>query len=286
MLRRILEKKKTITAMQFHSKITIAQLENREVYMLSLNEEKLLVGRWGTKELYVYDVENGKHVQTVTCDHALNDAVWSNEGNIVFTTGDTNSVILYSINDCVPVKEEQMNKPMLLSVFKDSIFLADTDSGGVFQSADCGANWRLLFIIPDYIKGWKCWQVIKVTSQNDAISYWTREKNESTWRLRIYCQPGEEGKDVDVSDYVDLKYANMTFDGNSAVLMCDYKKNVLHIFSTSGEYQRQLHAGDGHDCLRFPWRLFVDRKKQLLYIGMGAAEVKIYSLTYAIPLSH
>ena len=282
---RQLEEKKTITEIKFKNKISIPQLENREVYALSVWNEKLLVGHYRGKSIIMYN-DTGNYIDTIALSangkQILYDAVWGRFEHIIVANGTANSVQVYSISQKNIIKETQMKKPSKFSVFNTSILLADNEDG-VFQSTDDGITWSHVFQIPDNTAGWQCWQVMRADTKEIADNYWVLEKNKALFRLRIYTSKKLKASDVDVNNYVNLLNTNMAFDGKSAVLLCDYNKSAVHIFSANGEHQRQLIADNNDGLIENPWRLYIDRNKKLFYIGMGSNVLKIYTLTYAIP---
>ena len=253
-------------------------MEDHDVHVMSVMNEKLLIGRSGGRSLFVCE-ETGKYIEKINIKN-FNDAIWTRNGNIVIANGAANNIVLYSTFEKKIIHETQMKKPLMFSVFNKSIFLADSESG-VFQSTDDGITWNLVFQISDKAAGWQCWQMIVADAKDSVFNYWVCEKNKELYRLRIYASKTLQVKDLDVSVYVNLKTAYMAFDGKSSVLLCDNEKCLIHIFSISGEYQRQLIMNKNDGQVTNPRRPYFDSIKQLLYVGMSSNELKIYTLTYS-----
>ena len=160
-----------MTSSQLLRNITIDQFEGWNVNILSLFNDKLLVSGSGLSQLFIYSRE-GRHLSTITTsdNDKLCDATWTPRGNIVYTTLDSNKVVVMSESGKVITTHKKMTSPQRLSVSNDDIiYLADWETG-VFQSTDDGDSWSLVFKLTDE---WHCRQVIKVTTDH-SDDFWTR----------------------------------------------------------------------------------------------------------------
>ena len=271
---------------QLLQNFTVDQLKNKRVNTLSVFNDKLLVGSAGLRQLFIYSRE-GRHLSTITTNNndKLYDVTWTPRGNIVYTTRNS-KVVVMSESGKVITTHTQMTSPRCLSVSSDGIiYLADWKTG-VYQSTDDGVSWSLVFKSTD---GWHCWQVVKVTIDH-SDDFWTQEKSDNNnYRLRVYsvdrrrsdgsatCRdinvPTTDGENINLSVYCSLSY-----DGNMNIFLNDCDNKAVHVLSVNGQYHCQLLSS--HHFKNKPFRLAVDKERQLLYVGQAKGVVGVFKLTY------
>ena len=252
--------------------------------------DKLLVSCsrvFGLSQLFIYCRE-GRRLSTITTNNngQLCDATWTPRGNIVHTTFESNRVVVMSESGKVITTHTQMTEPRYLSVSNDDIiYLADSQTG-VYQSTDDGVSWSLVFKSTDR---WHCCQVIKVTTDH-SDDFWTLEQSDNrNYHLRVYSvdRRRSDGKvtwrDINVTTtdgkHIDLsEYSGLSYDGNMNIFLSDRANKVVHVLSVNGQYQCQLLSP--HHFKNKPYRLAVDKERQLLYVGQVESVVGVFKLTY------
>ena len=276
-----------MTSSQLLQNFTVDQLKNSGVNILSVFNDKLLVSRELLSQLFIYSRE-GRHLSTITTNNndRLWDATWTPRGNIVYTTWDSNKVVVMSESGKVITTHKKMTSPSRLSVSSDNIiYLADSNTG-VYQSTDDGVSWSLVFKSTD---GWHCKQVIKVTTDH-CDDFWTLEyySDNKNWHLRVYnvdrrrSDDNVTWRDINVpttdGKHINLSYSSLSYDGNMNIFLNDYYNKAVHVLSVNGQYHCQLLSS--HHIKNEPHRLAVDKERQLLYVGQWESVVEVFKLTY------
>ena len=272
---------------------TVSQLESQCVDILSVFNDKLLVGSEGHSQLFIYSRE-GRHLLTIAINDNdwLLDATWTPRGNIVYTTyGD--KVVVISESGEVSTPQTHIRGSQKFHVSSDDIiYLTATDwhiGLGVYQSTDNGVSWSLVFNIAGE------WQLstelIKVATDH-VDEFWilkratshsllTRYKN-----LFVYCRDKRRSdgtvtqRNISVGEYVNLSSVSLSYDGNMNIFLNDWSNEVVHVLSVNGQYHYPLLSSiQIKSC---PWKLVVDKERQLLYIGENKGVVEVFKLTYGV----
>ena len=246
--------------------------------------DKLLVSRVGLSELFTISLE-GRHLSTIPTNNndELYDATWTPRGNIVYTIYNSNKVVVMSESGNVITKHTQMIAPRYLSVSNDDIiYLADWETG-VYQSTDDGVSWSLVFNLTNE---WHCWQAIKVTTDH-SDDIWTLEEGGDKYYLRLYSVVRTRGGNtvtrINVPTTDDkrielLHSSSLTYDGNMNIFLSDCNNKAIHVMSASGKYHCKLSSS--HHVKNYPYRLAVDRARQVLYVGQNEGVVEVFKLAY------
>ena len=256
---------------------TVDQLKNYKwINILSVFRDKLLVSHSrhsSLSELFIINRE-GHYISTITTnDDTLLDAVWTNSGNIVYTTRSGNKVVRISKSGEV-MATHTMAQPHYLSVSSDDcIYLADYEAG-VYESTDDGISWNLVF---KSAAGWHCEQVIKVTSEN-FDDFWTLEEDEDTgdYHLRVYSVNKRHAikkitsEDIDVTatggkSIVLSSFSSLAYDGNTNIFLSDHHNDAVHVFLLNGQYRCQLLSSA--QLKNTPHRLAIHGGSRQLYVG-------------------
>ena len=253
---------------------------------LSVFNDKLLVSRVGLSQLFIYSRE-GRHLSTITTNNndRLYDATWTPRGNIVYTTCENNRVVVMSESGKVITTHTQITEPQWLSVSNDDIiYLADSHTG-VYQSTDDGVSWSLVF---KSTGGWHCEQVIKVTNDH-SDDFWTKKYSDNnSYHLRVYSVDRRRSdgnvtwRDINVpttdGKHINLSCSSLSYDGKVNIFLSDCDNKAVHVLSVNGQYHCQLLSS--HQIKNEPFRLAVDRERQLLYVGQEEGVVGVFKLTY------
>ena len=275
-----------MTSSQLLQNFTVDQLKCCWVNILSVFNDKLLVSDINFSQLFIYSRE-GRLLSTITTNNndMLWDATWTPRGNIVYTTYRSNKVVVMSESGKVITTHTQMTDPRYISVSCDDIiYLADYKTG-VYQSTDDGVSWSLVFKSTD---GWHCEQVIKVTTDL-SDDFWTLEKsNNNKYHLRVYSVDRRRsdgyvtwrGINVRTTDgkHINLSDSRLSYDGNMNIFLSDYHNKAVHVLLVNGQYHCQLLSS--HHIKNEPFRLAVDKERQLLYVGQKFGVVGVFKLTY------
>ena len=277
-----------MTSSQLLQNFTVDQLKKlyRGVSILSVFNDKLLVSDDSLFQLFIYSRE-GRHLSTITTNNndKLKDATWTPRGNIVYTTCNSNKVVVMSESGKVITTHTQMTEPQYLSVSNDDIIYLTDSNSGVYQSTDDGVSWSFVF---KSTGGWHCWQVIKVTT-DPSDDFWTlKYSNKNNWHLCVYSTDRRRSdgyvtrRDINVTTtdgkHINLSGSRLSYDGNMYIFLSGCYNNAVHVLSVNGQYHCQLLSS--HHIKNEPCRLAVDKERQLLYVGQNFGVVGVFKLTY------
>ena len=279
---------------QFSLNFTVSQLESRYVDILSVFNNKLLVGSEGYSQLFIYSHE-GRYLSTITINDndqlstsnidSVCDATWTPHGSIVYTTKN-NKLVVISASGEVSTPQTQIKCPQKLHVSSDGIiYLTDTDwtiGLNVYQSTDDGVSWSLVFKIAGRMQFYK--ELFKVATDHvDEFWILKRRIDSPVFREQInsfvYCMNKRRSdgtftrRNIKVDEYVNLFY-----DGNMNIFLSDWSNEVVYVLSANGQYHCQLLSS--RQIKNFPCKLVVDKERQLLYIGESKGVVEVFELTY------
>ena len=270
-----------MTSSQLLLNFTVDQLKGwYTVDILSVFNDKLLVSCFSLSQLFIYSRE-GRHLSTITTNNndKLRDAKWTPRGNIVYTTYYSNKVVVMSESGKVITTHTQMTSPGLLSVSSDDIIYLAGYKTGVYQSTDDGVSWSLVFKSADE---WHCWQVIKVTTDH-SDDFWTLEYSGNYPHLGVYSvdRRRSDGKvtwrNINVPT-TDGEHISLSYDGNMNIFLSDLDNKAVHVLSVNGQYHCQLLSSRHIEST--PFRLAVDKERQLLYVGQSGGVVGVFRLTH------
>ena len=263
------------------SNFTIDKLKSREVNILSVFDDKLLISCHYNSRLFFYSLD-GHHLSSlkINDNDELWDAIWTPRGNITYSTCSNKVAVISKSGEVISLT--QMTEPRFFSVSNDGIIYVADKKRGVYQSKDDGVNWELVFKPAD---GWQCWQVIKVTTDH-SDDFWTLEEKGSNWHLRVYSVDSRRPDDLLTWRYitlptikgkcVDLSLSKLSYDGKASIFLNDYDHKAVHVLSRNGQYHHQLLSPD---CIsNEPWLAVVER--QLLYLGQEDSILGVFKLLY------
>jgi hypothetical protein len=174
------------------------------------------------------------------------DAVWTRRGNIVYSEWRKGKVVTMSQSGDV-IQQTNVSQPSYLSVSTDGVIYLISEYTSVYQSTDDGLTWSRMFNVTD---GWQCWQVIKVSTDSNTDVLWTLVvRSAEDWRLRVYTVDKRRAvgdnvtwRDVTLPSHVtvDLSYSRLAYDGHTSIFVTDKSNRAVHVWSVSGQYDRQL----------------------------------------------
>ena len=285
-----------VTSSQLLLNFTVDQLRQfKYVNILSVFNDKLLVSCVFNSNLFIFSRE-GHHLSTIPTDKndKLRDATWTPRDNIVYAAFNSSKVVVMSKSGKVISTHTHMTKPMYFSVSDDTIYLADLQTG-VYKTADDGISWNLIFIST---YGRRCFLVIKVkisTEQRD--DYWTLEKDKgNNTYLRVYSVNSSYTimdrkrndnyviwRDIKVFtanglQFTKFEHSCLSRDGTANIFFSDVYKNDFYMLPTNCQYNCQILSS--HYVNYTPYRLVVDKERQLMYVGQRYSVVGVLKLTY------
>jgi hypothetical protein len=74
-----------------------------------------------------------------------------------------------------------------------------------------------------------------------------------------------------------LYCSSLAYDGHS-VFVTDCRNKAVHVWSVSGQYDRQLVSPQ--QLVSGPWRVAVDNQRHVMYVGQWGDTVGVFKLTY------
>ena len=272
---------------------TVSQLESQCVDILSVFKDKLLVGSKGYSQLFKYSHE-GRYLSTITINDndqlstfniddndSVYDATWTPHGNIVYTTYN-NKLVVISKSGEVSAPQTHIKYPRKLHVSSDDIiYLTETDLHiglNVYQSTDDGVSWSLVFKIAGKMLLYK--ELFKVATDHvDEFWILKRQVPKEYQNSFVYCMDKRRSdgtvtrRNIKVDEHVNLSYGD-----NMNIFLSDMRNKAVHVLSANGQYHCQLLSS--HQISADPYKLVLDKERQLLYIGESKGEVKVFKLTY------
>ena len=114
--RSTVSRSKAVTSSKLLQNFTVVCLNDWPVSILLLFHDKLLVSSRGLSQLFIYSREDRHLLSITTSDNDnLCDAKWTPRDNIVYTTCDSNKVMVISESGKVIITPIQMKSPRCLN---------------------------------------------------------------------------------------------------------------------------------------------------------------------------
>jgi small nuclear ribonucleoprotein (snRNP)-like protein len=281
-------------------------------FILSVSSEgRLLVGKKYERQLHIYNAEYS-HVISINLldDDKLGDAVWTPRGHIVYAALNNENVVVMTRNG-EAIAQTNKSAPSRFYVSPDDvIYLAEFETG-VSQSANDGVTWSHVFKATD---NWKCVQVVKVSGDSNTETFWTLnrlneeddddenddneddyrhphyEDDNDDWRLRMYTVDKQRvsnnvtWRDVILPSHVtvDLSCSKLTYDGHTNIFLTDWIKEVVHVWSVSGQYVCQLLPSQLFASNTHPQQVAVVPCGTRIYVGQTEGIVGVFELEYKL----
>ena len=266
------------------SNFTLKLTNGRLVNVLSVSSEgQLLVGQCWDRQLHVYSADCC-HVTSIKLpdNDKVCDAVWTRRGNIVYSEYDRGKVVTMSRSGDV-IQQTNVSQPRYLSVSTDgAIYLVSYDTS-VYQSTDDGLTWSRMFNVTD---GWDCEQVIKVSTDGDTDVMWTLVESAEARHLQVYkvekrrvVGGGVTWRNITVPSHVTVSvHSKLVYDGHTSIFVTDKSNRAVHVWSVSGQYDRQLVSPQ--QLTSDPHSVAVDTQRHVMYVGVEKGTVSVFELTY------
>ena len=261
-------------------------IETSDVNVLYANKGKVIVNHLWSNTLYIYDLHcTETSVSVIALPAQLRDAVLTSKNQLICATWD--KILILKEDNGEHIQHIDKPNPRALAILTEGelLFLSD-DNEGICWSTDNGLTWTLVIKM---LGGWRCSRLTAVNCKrlpddSSPIKLWSIECNRTStlYRLRLYsidlqCRVKDviTMKDVigENEGFINLEYSCLAFDGLDSVFLTEFEKNIVHIFSTNGDYLGQfLSSADG---IEKPIGLTVDNHR--LIIGQNNT-VKVFEL--------
>jgi hypothetical protein len=261
---------------------TLNTTNGHPVEVLSVSSEgQLLVGLQRDRQLHVYSADR-RHLTSITLpdNDRVYDAVWTRRGNIVYSESGSGKVVTMS-QSCDVIQKTNLSQPTWLSVSTDGVIYLISDCASVYQSTDNGVTWSHMFNVTD---GWKCYQVIKASTDSNTDVLWTLVESAERVHLRVYTvdkrrSAGDNVSWCEVPGHVTVDLGSrMAYDGLTNIFVNAYSDRAVHVWSVSGQYDRQLMTRQQLNL--YPCRVAVDTQRHMMYVGLEKGTVGVFELTY------
>jgi hypothetical protein len=246
------------------------------------NEGQLVVGQVSNSQLHVYSADCRFETSiTLASIYAVTGAVWTRQGNILYSRFDSDIVVTVSKTGDV-IQQSNVSQPTALSVSTDGVIYLISGHTIFYQSADDGLTWSHLFAVT---VGWRFAQVIKSTDNNTDV-FWT-VNNVIADRLRVYTVDKRRTvgdnvtwRDVtlpsDLTDYLSID--RLAFDGQTSIFVMNRNFRARRMLSVSGQYDGQLEPRQQlPPLIGF---VAIDTQRHVLYVGQDYGTVGVFELTY------
>ena len=274
------------------------QLRDRNIAILSLNNNRLLIGAVGSKELFIYSLNNGEQ-NTLSVADAVYDAIWSANNTIAYTAWYEGKVVIVADTGRRTLRVTQVsNARALYKSTSQNILFVTAPNKNTFKSIDGGVNWR-----PEFPSSadWSCWNLTEVSSNGTvfwAIETMRRGDGSSEGRIREFTKlqngtttstsrPHEEWScrnitltDYDGQDICVTENCKLVWNGSNKVFLTDYINSAIHAIHVSNDrqyrYEGQLLT-QSHG-IKSPLSIAYDANSRMLYIGQEKGIVKAFNL--------
>jgi hypothetical protein len=212
------------------------------------------------------------------------EVVWTRRGNIIYSESDSRKVLTMSRSGDV-IRQTDAFRPWYLSVSTDGVIYLIHNQKDVYQSTDEGLTWSHVFNVSG---GWRCWQVIKVSTNSNTDVLWTSMMLDSRTKcLRVYTVDNRRAdgdrvisqRDVASPTQVSIDTnSKLVYDGHRSIFAAHAADVSVHVWSVSGQYDRQLVSRE--QLVSYFWCIGVDVQRHVMYVGHDRGRVDVFELTY------
>ena len=260
-----------------------------DIGILSALDDKILIGKFFHSELFVY-YRKVNRLETITINETdLYDASWTPNGNVVYTTLNSNKVTVITENGTILAHSQmRITAVCCLSISSDGMIYLAVSQAGVYQSTNDGFSWTLVFKIVD---GWYCWHALKVITENSTdfltLEWYGRNRQETfsmskrssdgtlKWKVTNFAT----GNGIQI---VLSKDNRISYDDSFNIFVSDNINKAVHEFSLDGQYKNLLLPSSR--IQKIPFTLSVDSKNCLLAVGENFGFVEVFEIKYGITM--
>jgi WD40 repeat protein len=124
-----------------------------------------------------------------------------------------------------------------------------------------------------------------VSTDSNTDVLWTLVSSAGDTRLRVYTVDKRRAvgdnvtwRDVTVPGHVtvNLRGSNLANDSHTSIFATDQNNNAVHVWSVSGQYDRQLVSPQ--QLVSQIWRVAVDTQRHVMYVGFDEGRVSVFEL--------
>ena len=222
---------------------------------------------------------------TISGDIIIWDAIWTPNGNIVYTTDTSNQVVLVSDNGTFKSSAITGRLGSFSTSNDDIIYLAGYEQG-LQESRDNGVTWSIIFKPND---NWHCLQAVKVSDELKH-DFWILGETKGNKSLRVYSLDRHSPvfvswMSVAVPDDGTLSTLSrpslLTFDGSSNILFIGIKNFTAEItaFSVSCPFHSQkISLNQTKTKDQWALTITVEKQRNILYAGLNNGVVRAFQL--------
>ena len=286
--------------------VTINQTEGGSLSILSVFNDKLLVGFTLITQLFIIKESRFSSTIQINDSKSTEDAIWTTRGNIaciILKEDEETEVVVMSDHGKVIVVHTKMTSAQRFSVSYDKIIYL-TGLKGVYESKDDGMSWNIILKSKGKVF---IFQAIKVMAIDHTENYWILSENIDSDRQKLLyavnmrhndneigtnhivtvkderrSQSNEIWRNINITttngSQIELSGSMLEFDGNMNIFLSDVQNKAVYVFLANGQYHRQLLSS--LDIEKAPKRIAFNSKHQLLYLGQQSCIVNVYKLTY------
>lgn len=252
-------------------------------FLHSLND-KILCGKHGTSEIYVYHAANNNRIGMLNSTSYHLCGILTANGNIVCSLVD-NSVVVMTLAGAVVVTSAVTSPRGLHLAANDVIFLAAGNA--LLKSVDDGCTWKEVFKAADDKD--QFWQVVQVkpfmigVNKDDLQErYWILESTDGVYRLCEYSWSDNhqqvKKREIDSPTGSFSEHSQLEYDGDDSVFVSSFNTSAVQMYSVRKlAYKCNLPISIG-----YAMGITYDKEKALLFAG-NAQSAQVYGITVGYP---
>ena len=263
-------------------------MKGADVRILSLFEDKLLIGSTDENELFITSIE-GHLILKITTEYKLFDATWTPKGNIVYSSYGTTEVVVMSEHGEIIATYSEIDDSRSFSVSNEGIIFLGDYSHCLYQSTDDGISWNYAFDNFDESYRWishtgttdrsKCFQAIKITT-NEINQFWILEtSDEKSAFLNVYSLDRKRTNKIFSWREINIilsTNSKLSYDGNMKVFVSDTLTKNVNVISVNSHHECfQLSTIQTTSCSH---GLTFDRNHQLLFVGQEDGLIEVFKM--------
>ncbi len=231
----------------FIKRFSVVQLANawvwKDVCILSLLDNQLLIGGHNADSLYIYNID-GSFISTPVKDASMfnyvEDAAWAARNRILYTKWQGSTDVL-ALPTLAVIASNENSQIKSISVSADGAIYASARQR-VLTLSDGGVTWLNI----DYLKpadGKQCKQVIKISNLNQSNVFWILDEHSAASKTRASVSVCEKSSGIltcrEVFNIADYR-AKIAYDSSRSVLLFNGANKTVHVFNIDGRYGGRL----------------------------------------------